>query len=523
MGSHLSQIENAQNEEFSHFEQENSSISLPTIPQSLIHNVAIINNFSLSQPSSNISIHLTPKRNVYTPSQRKACLDILASHNGNKSAAAKDIRKISGFEKVSQKNLRNWSKKSNSSDSLGGKVNHMFEKAVKDALIVTQTSTLEEENFIKNVSIAFTYEMIRTCAKLVQSRPEWKSATNVPNLKFSDHWVHNFIQRIGFSRKKITSNNLYSLKDNFVKDAIDVIKNYSKGKIVYNMDETGICLSLPTHAYCDKKEKRCKSLFKMSKERFTLALTVSSEGEFLPLFFILKSNSKDMKKYIEHFNQKVGFSENDGWEIGINSTTGHYFLFHKIYKHVITFNSKAWMNTNSMISYLDCIFGSNKNKNEALIMDNFSVHTTDKVKDKLKELGVQPLYLPPGTTAVAQPLDVFVNFQLKSALKRQFCERVFNDVTKYNDKAREHAYQNKPIPSFIPKQETVLETVLKTIKIFDKEFKTDKFKVGMHKTFENIGLIEEPPLTLDIGSLTNDFEILTFEDESEDESESEEE
>ena len=72
------------------------------------------------------------------------------------------------------------------------------------------------------------------------------------------------------------------------------------------MDETGVFLARPSHVYCEKSQKIIKSLFKDSKKRFTVALTVSSTGEFLPLLFILGSNAKRMKIYFEEFQKKNG-------------------------------------------------------------------------------------------------------------------------------------------------------------------------------------------------------------------------
>ena len=282
------------------------------------------------------------------------------------------------------------------------------------------------------------------------------------------------------------------------------------------MDETDICLSHPTHVFCDKTQKRYQNLFKESKKRFTLTLTVSSTGEFLPLFFILESSAKNELNYFIKLQMENGFSSHDGWVINnLPGVKESYFLMHKDKGHVITYNSSAWMNGTSMMLYLECIFGKNKHQNNVLLMDKFSVHKLQQVKEKMADLDIQPLYLPPGSTGVAQPLDVFVNFQLKSALKKKFCKKIFDDVQDYRIKTHNNAFNNRKIYDFIVKEQNVLETVLHTIDIFDVEFKTDKFKNGIISTFENIGIIEEKSPGIDLGSLVTDFEMITFDEQKE--------
>jgi DDE superfamily endonuclease len=56
-------------------------------------------------------------------------------------------------------------------------------------------------------------------------------------------------------------------------------------------------------------------------------------------------------------------------------------------------------------------------------MDNFAAHATDDVLAKLKDIQVIPLFLPPNTTALLQPLDVTLNRAFKSRLQRRLLDR----------------------------------------------------------------------------------------------------
>jgi hypothetical protein len=53
-------------------------------------------------------------------------------------------------------------------------------------------------------SIAYNYELSKR-AKSVQTLSKWQDDVNVQKLQFSDHWVHDFIKRMKFSIRKITS------------------------------------------------------------------------------------------------------------------------------------------------------------------------------------------------------------------------------------------------------------------------------------------------------------------------------
>ena len=51
----------------------------------------------------------------------------------------------------------------------------------------------------------FSYELISQLATLLQASTAWKDHKTVQKLKFSRHWVHSFLQRLAFKKRRITT------------------------------------------------------------------------------------------------------------------------------------------------------------------------------------------------------------------------------------------------------------------------------------------------------------------------------
>ena len=67
-----------------------------------------------------------------------------------------------------------------------------------------------------------------------------------------------------------------------------------------------------------------------------------------------------------------------------------------------------------------------------LILDQFSVHRSDKVKKELSKLNTDVLFIPAGMTARLQPLDIYVNKPLKAIMQKQWEIYLSSDFVKKN-------------------------------------------------------------------------------------------
>lgn len=165
------------------------------------------------------------------------------------------------------------------------------------------------------------------------------------------------------------------------------------------------------------------------------------------------------------------------------------------------------MNAHLMQLYADNIFHDEAHKNSLLIMDNFSAHKDESVKNILNNKGISHAFLFPGSTGVSQPLDVYVNSQLKANLKKKFCTNSFDHLLNYKKESFNlYVRKNKVLP-FIPKEQSISETVLDVIDIVDREFNNERFKKGVNKTFMKAGLIDASLSEAELNVPNIDFSI----------------
>ena len=100
---------------------------------------------------------------------------------------------------------------------------------------------------------------------------------------------------------------------------------------------------------------------------------------------------------------------------------------------LFTVQKKAWCDEEVMLEWIKRVWKPYINKLGAgpflLLLDDFSVHHTVKVKMALSKLRTVVLYIPPGATSKAQPLDVGINKPFKSAVYTQQVQILITDPT----------------------------------------------------------------------------------------------
>jgi len=192
--------------------------------------------------------------------------------------------------------------------------------------VVTSTKRLSKGMILR--SIAYNYEIIRERAKSVQTLSKWQDDVNVQKLQFSDHWVHDFIKRMKFSRRKITSDkkvlmSLAEIRSKMVASQNRIVSGGYSPHQIANLDETALTFGIgPTHMYVPVDQTRATADAANIKARVTLIPTVDASGRFLPLMFILKhSKSSDTHPdqtsmtVVKNLHKKPGFRAADGWKL----------------------------------------------------------------------------------------------------------------------------------------------------------------------------------------------------------------
>jgi hypothetical protein len=133
------------------------------------------------------------------------------------------------------------------------------------------------------------------------------------------------------------------------------------------------------------------------KEGFTACFIISAAGIFLKPLIIVKGKTKKVL-------DKLGQSDDA--------------IIHRKY------SSNGWISENIMFFVLDEINKITEGKKATLILDRYSVHTIESVKEYAKNMNIQLIYVPAGKTSENQPLDVNINGPIKS-IGRQIIKELY--------------------------------------------------------------------------------------------------
>ena len=92
----------------------------------------------------------------------------------------------------------------------------------------------------------------------------------------------------------------------------------------------------------------------------------------------------------------------------------------------IATNSKAWMNEETMPSWIDNVWRLHAQQfpRSLIIMDHFHVHKVPSVLSKFESYNTDVLLIPPGLTFFCQPTDVYVNKPVKERVRKLWQEYI---------------------------------------------------------------------------------------------------
>lgn len=156
-----------------------------------------------------------------------------------------------------------------------------------------------EDQYVILENIVYSYEVVRLAAAEVQKKDKWKEIRTVQDLKFSDHWIHDFLSRQGFSRRRCTRENKQipskakidaTMKEN---QKLFIVGVYCK-KTTVNMDETAYNYAIgPSYLYVPQDSVRAGHAVGTDiKLHTTAVLAADATGEFLSPFIVIKHSAK---------------------------------------------------------------------------------------------------------------------------------------------------------------------------------------------------------------------------------------
>ena len=140
------------------------------------------------------------KRKVIALVQHASC-----SQGITTEMAVKQLKRVSGYEKVASTSLRKW-QKAEPSNKRGRKVCSEFEAQIISQSIFTSFSKVDAiEVAVIEANVAHSYAVIKQAAEVVQKFPAYLSNQVVQNLKFSSPWVKGFLGRAALRRRRVTA------------------------------------------------------------------------------------------------------------------------------------------------------------------------------------------------------------------------------------------------------------------------------------------------------------------------------
>ena len=74
-----------------------------------------------------------------------------------------------------------------------------------------------------------------------------------------------------------------------------------------------------------------------------------------------------------------------------------------------TYSNNGWVNCGIISIALEEIYKNTKGKPSVLLLDQFSAHTNDYIKEEVNKKNIKLIYVPKGLTYKYQPLDVMIN------------------------------------------------------------------------------------------------------------------
>ena len=369
------------------------------------------------------------------------------------------------------------------------------------------------------MSVVYSYNIIEEAARTVQASDRWINDEKIKVLEFSSTWVRKFLKRANMRRRKITTDDKNVPSDEEIQRIMNIgqtmYRDYGHTKdTTINMDETAFTYAIgPEYMYCPPDQNRAQNIgIPNTMLRITAVVAVSGNGNFVPLFIIIKHSvssadrpdQTNMRVIKDMYNKNEGFGVDDNWELikwskeltikGVTNTHACYYIINSVTGHVISSQYKAWNDTIRMIMWLETVVKPLKEKLGKLMIwfDNCGCHKTSNVDDVIEELDVQIACLPPNMTGVLQVLDLVVNGPLKAHTRNLRGARIVESFQKFKTLYEEEAakdVQERTLPVFQPPKPNMLQGIQDLFDLIADGFKKEKFVKGVKRSFIGTGCV----------------------------------
>jgi hypothetical protein len=223
------------------------------------------------------------------------------------------------------------------------------------------------------------------------------------------NWASSFLRKEKIVLRNVTRygrrlpEEIERSKADFVRQFAETIraKHYPEGNIL-NLDQTGVFFTNPRRRILARRgATQVPIVSEKLSVRATAVLSITMDGQKLMPYIVFKGKRRENSSIARGFSRLP--------------SSMHYSI-----------QPKAWIDTEEMKKYIDTVLVpfmiGRLGQNALLLLDNFSVHASDTIKEKLQGIGFDLLYIPKGMTGILQPLDIAVNKPFKDKLKTHYTE-----------------------------------------------------------------------------------------------------
>ena len=243
---------------------------------------------------------LKHRRSTYSKDQKQQIVNLVSGAGESAKKAVAEIQKVSGYEKVTTKMVREWaSARHKAAKKPGPKIDEEFETQVLSQLVYSEMEKVNDvTQAVVKANVAHSYAVIQRAAETVQKMAPFDARENIKAKKFSKPWVKGFLARAALRRRRVTASEKVLPSNEVVRGRMGEIQKvivdekYTDEETI-SADETGIFFGAPPkNQYVPESAARGTAAESDDKARFTSLQWGKGTGKMGPSFNIIKMSVK---------------------------------------------------------------------------------------------------------------------------------------------------------------------------------------------------------------------------------------